>query len=68
MKYCKNCHIVYSSYADACPRCGVKQPQNKQEEPAESGRVRRDWIWLIIGIPALIGIIYLAALLIKTLG
>lgn len=67
MKYCKNCHILYSSCAAACPKCGIKPQRQQEQTPADGKAVRRDWLWLVIGIPALIGAIYLIALFIKAI-
>lgn len=71
MKYCKNCRILYSSQAAACPKCGIAEPKREggQEQPApDKEEIRRDWIWLVIGVPILIGVIYLLILLLKSLG
>lgn len=73
MKYCKNCHILYSSEAAACPKCGITPPEQKEgaeggQAPADKAEVRRDWLWLIIGVPVLIGVIYLAVFILKQLG
>lgn len=67
MKYCRKCHILYSSYAAACPKCGAVLQSNAEAEPppAEKKTVRRDWLWLVIGIPLLIAVMYLAVYLIK---
>ena len=67
MKYCRRCHILYSGYAAACPKCGVA-PVKKEQRQGEPGDVRivgRDWLWLVIGIPVLIAVIYLAVYLVK---
>ena len=70
MKYCRNCHILYSSAAAACPKCGITEP--KADPPTgqkpESRAVRRDWLWILIGVPVLIGVVYLLILLLKSLG
>ena len=69
MKYCKRCHILYSSAAAACPKCGIKAPEESSEPPkADKKAVRRDWIMLAVGIPLFIGAIYLIIYLIKILG
>ncbi len=69
MKYCKKCHILYSSFAAACPKCGIAAASPQREEGSADRRaVRSDWLRIALGIPALIGLIYLAALLIKTFG
>ena len=73
MKYCKNCHILYSSEAAACPKCGIPHEAEARKEavasaPADKKTVRKDWIWIAIGVPVLIGAIYLLILLLKTIG
>ena len=76
MRYCKNCHILYSSEAAACPKCGIAQPDGQPQEAPRGGEqpaadkkaVRRDWLWLIIGVPILIGVIYAAVFILKQLG
>lgn len=63
MKYCKNCRIFYSDEAAACPKCGIDAQRAASEEisseKAEHKRVALDWLWLVIGVPLLIGLIYL---------
>lgn len=69
MKYCRRCHILYSSAAAACPKCGAAAPPKEEEAaPADKREVRRDWIMLIVGIPLFIGAIYLIISLIRHLG
>ena len=57
MKYCKKCGVLYAT--DVCPKCGIEYPDETQP-PAEEKpeRIRRGWIALVIGVPALIGVIY----------
>ena len=55
MKYCKKCHILYSSELPCCPKCN----------PA---LVRRQWLWLCIGIPLFILLLYAVAYIMKLLG
>jgi hypothetical protein len=53
MKYCKKCGVLYTT--DVCPKCGVIQPE--ASEPPDSAppkTVRRQWIALVIAIPAAI--------------
>lgn len=72
MRYCKNCRILYSSQAAACPKCGVAEPPKKdnegEEKPADGRAVKRDWLFLIIGTPLFILFVYLIVLLIKSIG
>ncbi len=66
MKICPKCKTVYSSYAAACPRCGIQQPERPDDvAPAPKERVRRDWIWILVGVPAFIGLIYLILWIMK---
>lgn len=53
MKYCKQCGVLYTT--DVCPKCGVVTPeQQEQQTVAEPKTVRRQWIALVIAIPAAI--------------
>ncbi|MBQ1631336.1 MAG: hypothetical protein II049_00780 [Clostridia bacterium] len=53
MKYCKQCGVLYTT--DVCPKCGVVTPeQQEQKTVAEPKTVRRQWIALVIAIPAAI--------------
>ena len=71
MKYCRNCHILYSSFAAACPKCGALTNGEQPEEGGEQAESRsahplRDWLWLVIGLPVLIAVIYFAAKLLSS--
>ncbi|MCR5611816.1 MAG: hypothetical protein K6F68_08335 [Clostridiales bacterium] len=72
MKFCRKCRIFYSSQAAACPKCGVSYEAAKESEIAEGEAdkrsVRRDWLWLAIGVPLFIGLIYLLIVLFKSIG
>ncbi len=51
MKYCKKCGVLYTT--DVCPKCGVIEPEEKQQiEPASDKEIRKRWIALGIAIPA----------------
>ena len=53
MKYCKKCGVLYTT--DVCPKCGVLKPEvTEPPEPAPQKTVRRQWIALVIAIPATI--------------
>ena len=61
MKYCKKCGVLYTT--DVCPKCGVIAPEEPvSNEKAEPKTVRRQWIALVIAIPAAIlmimGVLY----------
>jgi RNA polymerase subunit RPABC4/transcription elongation factor Spt4 len=62
MKYCKKCGVLYST--DVCPKCGVIEPQQEDPKPpADPNHVRKQWIALVIAIPAsillIMGVVYL---------
>ena len=53
MKYCKKCGILYVT--DVCPKCGIEVPENQPEpHEAEKGTLIRQWVGLLLGIPAFI--------------
>ena len=62
MKYCKSCGVLYTT--DVCPKCGVLTPDGSAPaDIPEPKTVRRQWIALILAIPAMIllitGVVYL---------
>ena len=65
MKYCKKCGVLYST--DVCPKCGVlyPEPEAAEQKPRDAREVRRNWIALLIGIPAFIGAIMLIVYLFR---
>jgi hypothetical protein len=66
MKYCKTCGVLYTT--DVCPKCGVVVPDDlPAPEKAEGKTVRRQWIALIIAIPAAILLIWGVVYLYKTI-
>ena len=72
MKYCKKCGVLYSSGLPCCPKCNpaVAQRQDSPEAAPEADPrlVRRQWIALCVGIPALIGVLYLVVSALRALG
>lgn len=53
MKYCKKCGVLYTT--DVCPKCGIVVPETvHQPEKADAKTVKRQWIALLIAIPAAI--------------
>ena len=72
MKHCKNCGTFYNSSLPCCPKCNPQLKQYDEEiktaPKADSQKVKRQWIFLIIGIPALIGMYYLIGLLMRAIG
>ena len=67
MKFCKKCGILYSEVLIACPKCGSADVSEETRE-ALPGEKRRQWLSLILGIPALILLLYLIGWLIKGLS
>lgn len=74
LKFCKSCGTLYDEARVECPKCAARalEPDydeltyNREMNEAEADRLRRkSWIQLIIGVPALIGVLYLAGYLIK---
>ena len=56
MKYCKKCGVLYTT--DVCPKCGIEEPdQNPIADESDPKTVKRQWIGLLIAIPAAILII-----------
>lgn len=68
---CKKCGTLYNAKEGPCPKCSTEPLMEQEQAQAEmSGeeakRLRKKaWIQLVIGIPALIGFIYLLAYLYK---
>ena len=53
MKYCKKCGVLYTT--DVCPKCGILVPEQPQQpEKADAKTVKKQWIALLIAIPAAI--------------
>lgn len=74
LKFCKTCGTLYDEAKVECPKCAAKalEPDydqltyDREMDKAEADRLRRkSWIQLIIGVPAFIGVLYLAGYLIK---
>lgn len=74
LKFCKTCGTLYDEAKVECPKCAAKalEPDydeltyNREMDKAEADRLRKkSWIQLIIGVPAFIGVLYLAGYLIK---
>ena len=63
MKYCKKCGVLYSSLLEQCPKCNtaLTEHDSSAQAPApEASRQTkvRQWIALILGVPALIFFLY----------
>lgn len=60
MRYCKKCRILYSDQAAACPNCGAAAEPRTEEAPppADKREVARDWIWIVVGIPLFIALVW----------
>lgn len=74
LKFCKTCGTLYDEARVDCPKCAARalEPDGDEltydlgMEKAEADRLRRkSWIQLMIGVPALIGVLYLAGYLIR---
>ena len=74
LKFCKTCGTLYDEAKVDCPKCAAKALEPDYDEltydssmdKAESDRLRKkSWMQLIIGVPAFIGVLYLAGYLIK---
>ena len=74
LKFCKACGTLYDEAKVECPKCAAKalEPDydeltyNMEMDKAEADRLRKkSWIQLIIGVPAFIGVLYLAGYLFK---
>lgn len=74
LKFCKTCGTLYDEAKVDCPKCAAKALEPDYDEltydssmdKAEADRLRKkSWIQLIIGVPAFIGVLYLAGYLIK---
>ena len=61
MKYCKHCGILYSNILDVCPQCGMEihKPWPDELPKATEREKKRQWLGLVIGIPAMIIFLYL---------
>ncbi len=70
MKYCRKCGVLYSDLLDACPKCGSmpgsEDSSNSSAPEAQKSTVRKQWIAIVIGIPALILLLYGAGYFIKS--
>ena len=63
MKYCKKCGVLYSSLLEQCPKCNTALSEHEAEAQAPAPEASRQtkvrqWIALIIGVPALIFFLY----------
>ena len=74
LKFCKACGTLYDEAKVECPKCAAKALEGDCDkltydygmDKAEADRLRRkSCIQLIIGVPAFIGVLYLAGYLIK---
>lgn len=74
LKFCKTCGTLYDEARVDCPKCTAKALEKDCEALAydwdmdkeQADRLRKkSWIQLIIGVPAFIGLLYLAGYLIK---
>lgn len=74
-KFCKKCGTLYSDRDGDCPRCAERELTEQgmretvydagmSEEEIERAR-KRDWKYLVIGVPAFIAFLYLIYFLYK---
>ncbi len=63
MKYCKKCGVLYSSLLPQCPKCNTAIAEHDRAEQPEAPEAPkatriRQWIGIVVGIPALIFFLY----------
>ena len=75
MKRCKQCGTFYYESNAVCPKCGIELPDaddsvDLDNQAVNAGELRKQkvksWILLVVGVPALIGFIYLVYFLIRS--
>ncbi len=75
MKRCKQCGTFYSESNAVCPKCGIEFPAANDSDDFDNraintGELRKQkiksWMILAVGVPALIGFIYLVYFLIQS--
>lgn len=71
MKFCKKCGTLYDEKQMECPKCAVAElepepPAEMSDEELKAAR-KRDWIRILIGVPAFMGLIYLIYYLLRIL-
>ena len=75
MKRCKQFGTFYSESNAVCPKCGIELPDaddsvDLDNQAVNAGELRKQkiksWILLVVGVPALIGFIYLVYFLIRS--
>ncbi len=62
MPFCKTCGTLYNKKQGPCPKCSTSniKYQAKPMSDEEALRLRKKaWVQILIGVPALIGFIYL---------
>jgi len=74
MRFCKECGTPYTKALGVCPKCNAKAVQEEAgktrtltEEEAKVER-KRSWIGITIGVPGLIGFIYVMYYIMKILS
>ena len=67
MKYCSNCNTLYASSLSACPKCGIDQEAAEEAtyREAKPGETKKQWMFIVIGVPLLIILLYGIANFIK---
>ncbi len=63
MKYCKKCGVLYDESLPGCPKCNpvletILQDRKDNAPQADKKTIKKQWIMLLIGVPALILVLY----------
>lgn len=71
MKFCKKCGTLYDDKNMECPKCAAEAlepaPPAEMTEAELTAARKRDWIWILIGVPAFMGFIYLIYYILRML-
>lgn len=79
LRFCKQCGTVYDEKVGGCPKCMTAKevdalrdktympPPTEMTKEEIAAKRRKDWIQICIGVPALIGIIYLMFYILKSI-
>lgn len=61
MKYCKKCGVLYDGSLPQCPKCNSLLIEHEEPPAPEASKETKakQWIGIVIGIPALVGFLYL---------
>lgn len=72
MKRCPCCGVTFTDEPETCPKCNcyldATSPDEEVMRTAEyKAKRKRDWIWIIVGVPAMLALIYGAYWLLQTI-